>query len=61
MTDPLRRKPRFLRRICGAKRLGLTAAWIPQLGRDWELEAPPPGYFIGSVPEVGAVLGHVTA
>ena len=45
--------------ICGAKRLGMPAAWV-HLGRDWEMDTPRPDYVIGAVWELGSVLGNAS-
>ena len=45
--------------ICGAKRLGMPAAWV-HLGRAWEMDEPRPDYVIGAVWELGAVLGDAS-
>ena len=45
--------------ICGAKGLGLLAAWV-HLGRDWELATPRPDYVIGAVWELDALFDSTT-
>ena len=45
--------------ICGAKRLGMPAAWV-HLGRDWEMDTPRPDYVIGAVWQLGSVLGDAS-